>query len=122
MRYVAAMVRYHRGPLPKLDDSPFVGLTSQQRSQLIPLIGVLRLANAFDEDHEGIVKQIGVENNEGTMVIEVAGLQNFSPLGERVARARYLLESACRLPIIIRPLAVKTPTSARRQRRERSQP
>ncbi len=122
MRYVAAMVRYHRGPLPKLDDSPFVGLTSQQRSQLIPLIGVLRLANAFDEDHEGIVKQIEVENKEGTMVIEVPGLQNFSPVGERVARARYLLESACRLAIIVRPLTATTPTSPRRRRPERSQP
>jgi CHAD domain-containing protein len=121
-RYVAAIVRYHRGALPKLDESPLVGLTAKQRSELMPLIGVVRLANAFDEEHEGVVKKIGVEIKDGTLVIEAQGLEAFGSTGERIARARYLLESACLLPIIVRPVPAQTTATPVRPAQTRRRP
>ncbi len=107
MLSVAALVRHHRGTLPKTDDSSLVRLDAKGRSQLMPLLGVLRLANAFDEEHEHCVTNLKVERDNNSLNVTVSGLQPFSATAERLALARYLLESVCGCAIIIRPAARK---------------
>jgi CHAD domain-containing protein len=103
MRGVAAMVRHHRGALPLASDSSFVGLPAKRRSEVMALLGILRLANAFDEAHDYKVTDASVELENGGLVILARGLQEFSSTAQRVARARYLLESMCKRPIMISP-------------------
>ena len=101
---VAVVARLHRGPLPVEGDSSFVGLTTKRRKELLPVAGILRLANAFDWEHDGVIRRIAVERQNASLIIYGEGLIEISPLAERLARARYLLEASCGLPLLIRPL------------------
>ncbi len=114
---VAALARYHRGGLPKNGDPHFVGLTAKRRSELLPVMGILRLANAFDAGHDRKVTRLSVDQRDGMLNVYGQGLQEISPAAERLARARYLLEATSGLAIRIRPLLAKPATSSRVARR-----
>jgi len=113
LRCVAAVARYHRGALPQTGDSYFVGLSAKRRSQLLPIIGILRLANAFDSAHDRRVARISVEQRDGMLAVYGQGLEEMSPTAERLARARYLLEATCAVAIRIRTLSTKPAASSR---------
>jgi CHAD domain-containing protein len=114
LRCVGVIARYHRGALPRVDDSYFVGLTPKRRSELLPLLGMLRLANACDFEHDRAISRITIEFQNGAVALYAEGLQPISPSAERIARARYLLETACQLPIVIRSLPAKVAASSRK--------
>ncbi len=107
LQCVAVIARYHGGALPQTSNSSFVGLPSKRRRDLLPIAGVLRLADAFDFSHDRAIDRISVEQGDGMVVIYAHGLQEISPTGERLARARYLLETTCGIPVMIRPQAIK---------------
>jgi hypothetical protein len=107
MRSVAALVRHHRGALPHAGDSSFVGLTVKRRREVMALLGILRLANAFDESHNQTVSDLSVELRNGGLVVSAKGLQKLSVVAQRIARARYLLESVCKQPIMIAALPAR---------------
>src|SRR5271167_4741865 len=117
LRCVAAIARYHRGGLPKKADSHFVGLNAKRCLELLPVIGILRLANAFDAAHDRRVTRISVEQRDGMLDVYGEGLEEISATAERLARARYLLEATSGLAIRIRPLPIKPATSSRGARR-----
>ena len=113
IRCVAAVARYHRGALPQTGNSYIVGLSARRRSELLPVMGILRLANAFDALHDRKVTRISVEQRDGMLNIYGQGLEEISPAAEHLARARYLLEATCGLAIRIRALPAKPATSSR---------
>jgi CHAD domain-containing protein len=112
---VAAVARLHRGKLPQEHDSSFVGLDAQRRKRLLVLGGILRLANAFDWDHEGRISRVSAEQRDGLIVLQGEGLQPLGRAAERLARERYLLETAFGMPVVIRPLTAKPVSSARKR-------
>jgi CHAD domain-containing protein len=112
-RCVALVARYHRGGLPQKNGSYYVGLNARRRSHLLPIIGILRLANAFDSAHDGKVARVSLEPKDGTLYVYGQGLEEISATAERLARARYLLEATSGLAIRIRPLPVKPAASSR---------
>ena len=114
MHCVAALVRYHRGALPVASNSSFVGLTSKQRKQVMTLIGILRLANALDETHDESISELTIDGRNGSLLIDAEGLQQFSRNAEHIARARYLLETILRQPILVRPSPKKKTAPTRR--------
>jgi len=114
MHAVAILVRYHRGALPVTTNSSFVGLTAKRRKDLLPIIGVLRLANAFDDEHEENISAIKVECHSGEVVVYAEGLRRISRQAERIARARYLLEMTSRRPITVRPWSEAAAVSRRK--------
>jgi exopolyphosphatase/pppGpp-phosphohydrolase len=110
MRWVAVAVRYYRGTLPQNGSSWFVGLNSRRRAELIAVIGMLRLADALDDAHDHSISKLVIESHAGAVILYGDGLQRpqeISPRGERIARARYLLETACDKAIMPRPLPAK---------------
>jgi hypothetical protein len=113
LRWVAVTARYHQGALPRMADSYFVGLSTKRRSELLPVIGMLRLANAFDFDHDRSIARVSVGRQNDVVVLYAQGLQEISPSAERIARARYLLEATCRLPIMIQSLPSKVALPSR---------
>jgi len=113
LRCVAAVARYQSGALPQTDDSYFVGLSAKRRAELLPIIGILRLANAFDSSHDGRITRISLEQRDGMLAVYGQGLEEMSPAAERLARARYLLEATCGLAIRIRALPAKPAASSR---------
>jgi CHAD domain-containing protein len=122
MLSVAALVRHHRGALPTADDSSFVGLNAKTRAHVMPLLGILRLANAFDEEHDHCMADLRVERENGSLVVIATGLQPLSATAERLARARYLLESICNCPIMIRAAEKKALPVVRQARTRRRIP
>ncbi len=99
---MANVARYHRGALPqapRLRDLPM-----KQRKLITLLAGILRLANSLDSDHDGCIKRIKVRQDERHILIQAEGLRLDSPLAERIAGARHLLEITCDLPVLVRPM------------------
>jgi CHAD domain-containing protein len=103
---MASVARYHRGALPQasqLRDIPIA-----QRKIITLLAGILRLANALDDAHDGQIQRIKVSQNAGYIVIQAQGLRVDSVLAERIAAARHLLEINCGLPVLVRPMLTRT--------------
>lgn len=101
LQMLAALVRYHRGALPLFGSSHIVAIARERRSELMLLMGVLRLANALDDQHDGKVSRLTVVQQDGAVVLSVQGLPKMSRKAEHVARARYLLETLCGCPFVI---------------------
>jgi hypothetical protein len=66
--------------------------------------GILRLANALDNNHDGSIQRVRVLKSDGFIVIRAQGLVADSPLAETIAGARHLLEIICGLPFLVQPL------------------
>jgi exopolyphosphatase/pppGpp-phosphohydrolase len=112
LQAVAIIARYHRGALAPASNAIFAGIPAKRRAELLTLAGVLRLANAFDLTHEKTRASVSVDKRDGMLVISGPGFEEISPLAERLARARYLLEATCKIPIAVRPHALQKPVTA----------
>lgn len=104
LRTVAAVARYHRGALPNARQKSLIQLPSAMRASVIRLAGILRLANAFDLQHEQRVRKLHVGRQNGILVVKAEGYEELGPTSERVAAGRYLLETVCEMPIFVRSL------------------
>jgi hypothetical protein len=103
LQCVAIVAHYHRGGLPPSNHPIFAGLPAHRRGELMPLAGVLRLANALDDRHDQRISSLALEKRNGMLVVHAQGLTSVvSPFGEQLARARYLLESCIRMPIVFK--------------------
>jgi len=108
LQSVAIVAHYHRGGLPPSNHPIFAGLPAQRRTELLPLAGVLRLANALDDAHDQRVTSVILEPRNGVLMIYAQGLtSSVNPFGEQLARARYLLECSIRMPITLKPLTLR---------------
>lgn len=108
LQCIAIVAHYHRGSLPPSDHPIFAGLTSQRRNELLPLAGMLRLANMLDDLHDQRISSVTLERRDGTLVMFAQGLTTaINPFGERLAQARYLLESCTKMPIVLKPLPAR---------------
>jgi CHAD domain-containing protein len=102
---IAYVARHHRGALPGRSQNGLLrGLRAAARHEAQGLAGVLRLANALDAGHEGTIRRLKVHRLKDFVVVYAEGLDIRSPLAERIAGARHLLEISCGLPILVRPV------------------
>jgi hypothetical protein len=72
------------------------------------LAGILRLANALDDEHDGQIQSIKVNQNSNYILIRAQGLRQDSLLAEKIAAGRHLLEITCGLPVLVRPMPTRT--------------
>jgi CHAD domain-containing protein len=100
---VGAVARYHRGALPRPEHKCLRQLPPSVRPSIIRLAGVLRLANAFDLSHDCKIRDLRVERSNGTVVVHSDGYSPTGPTAERIAAARYLLETSCEIAVLVRP-------------------
>ncbi len=106
LEIVALAARYHRRALPRPTHKGFRSLPSALQQATLFLGGVVRLANAFDWNHDNAIPYVKVENPAGTVVIYPEGYNEEEPFASRLAGAKHLLEIACH-----RPLLILSPTS-----------
>jgi len=112
IRITALVARYHRGALPKETQKRFAGL-SQSKKRLVQFLGgLLRLACACDEEHDGQIRRIEVASLSPVLTLRADGYSEASSLAERLAAARHLLELAYHRPVFILPLTEKSPARA----------
>jgi len=113
LQCVAMVAHYHRGSLPPTNHPIFEGISAERRSELMPLAGVLRLANALDELHDQRVSAVELKLHNGALTLYARGLgSSISPFGEQLAQARYLLESCLKMPIAVKPAPRRKTTSS----------
>jgi CHAD domain-containing protein/HD superfamily phosphodiesterase len=104
--HLAAVVsRYHRGALPRAGQVSLRGLTPAQRQNVLRLAGILRLADAFDADRDGRIQRLGVEEQNGFLVVAAQGYASRDRMAEGIARARHLLEMVYRRPVMVKAVA-----------------
>ncbi len=100
MQAVAIIARYHRGSLSPVTHPMFSGVPVRSRVQILRLAGILRLAVALEGAAKSHEFQPIVCRKDGAIVVTVDGLDaHVGPIGERLARAKYLLEASCKAPI-----------------------
>jgi len=113
---VGLIGRYHRGALPGTQAS-YSSLPSPARATVDALAGILRLADRLDEDHDQSIARIHVEHPDGFVLIYADGYRELTRSAERIAAARYLLETVCGLPILLRPGDAPASASQKQARR-----
>ena len=118
MARIGLIARYHRGALPSA--AKLRALPLEQRKQTRMLAGILRLANAFDADHDGAIRRIKVSKPGDYLVIQADGLNLESGLAEKIAGARHLLEMSCGIPVMVRSMPAAK-SSLRKKRVSRKQ-
>jgi CHAD domain-containing protein len=100
MQAVAIIARYHRGGLSSTTHPMFSGIPVRSRSQILRLAGILRLAVALHDAAESRERQPVVSRKDGMIVVVADGLDaHVGPTGEHLARAKYLLEATCKMPV-----------------------
>src|SRR6059036_3020187 len=103
LQLAAIVVRYHRGVLPNGRRTIWKALPFPQRRSILRLIGILRLANAFDADHQRRVRRLMVTSRNGFLSIAADNYSSRSRVAEAVAAERHVLELVYRRPILIKP-------------------
>ena len=100
LEIAALIARFHRGALPVSSDGSFAGLSETQKRQTIMLAGILRLIDAVDGQLNGKVRSLEVEQTAELIRVWAKGNIENKP-SERIAAARYLLETAYQRPVIV---------------------
>ena len=119
----AIVARFHDGALPTRSHKTLRDLLPDEQRITIQLSAILRLANALDVAHDGLVRSVKIENalapkrrpngflrkpsvlgrNEA-LVIAAEGYSQESPTAQTIAAERYLLETVLRRPVVVKPL------------------
>lgn len=72
-KIVAAIARYHRKTQPGLQHEFFRELTLEDRQSVTRLSAMLRLAEALDAEHGGMVEQLQVRLSKNKVVLTIVG-------------------------------------------------
>ena len=101
LKTVGMVARYHRGALPFAH--PAYARMARAKQHTVALLGgILRLAEAVENGGHGSVRRIKLERHNGFVVLHAEGYPATGRRPERIAAGRYLLETACGLPILVR--------------------
>jgi CHAD domain-containing protein/HD superfamily phosphodiesterase len=126
----AIVARFHHGALPTGSHKLLRDLFPQDLKLTIQLAAVLRLANAFDTEHDGHIRRVKVENIPAVMkdrkrpadglprkivglaknealVISAEGYSASSPTAQTIAAERYLLETVLKRPVVVKAASIR---------------
>jgi CHAD domain-containing protein/HD superfamily phosphodiesterase len=125
MQRAAVIARFHCGALPTRSHKAVRDLLPDEQKVVIRLAAILRLANAFDAEHDGHIRRVRVEHSVGrthrrqrrtngflrkpaplgrneALVISADGYTPASPTAQTIAAERYLLETVLRRPVVVK--------------------
>jgi exopolyphosphatase/guanosine-5'-triphosphate,3'-diphosphate pyrophosphatase len=68
---IAQATRYHRKGPPKDSDDEFRALSASKRQTVRALSGILRVADALDRSHFGVVRDITAQRRDGRLVLQL---------------------------------------------------
>jgi len=120
----AIVARFHCGVLPTRSHKALRDLLAEEQKTVIRLAAILRLANAFDSQHNGQIRSVKIENVAPTLrrmngfkrkpaplgkneavIVAAEGYTDGTPAAQTIAAERYLLETVLRRPVMVTPLA-----------------
>ncbi len=113
---IALVARGHRKQVPKPSAPELAGVTPEKRKLVRGLAALLRVADALDRTHFGVVKSVDVGKAAGKIVLHVdAGAENGELELWAAERRVDLLSRLLERPVVLRPVA-----SARARARRRA--
>jgi hypothetical protein len=121
MTRAAIVARFHAGALPSRSHKALRDMLPEEQKITIQLSAILRLANAFDNAHDGHIRRVKIENMDmgkrrtngflrkmvrlGPNEALIIGAEGFVPgsaTAQAVAAERYLLETVLRSPVVVK--------------------
>jgi exopolyphosphatase/guanosine-5'-triphosphate,3'-diphosphate pyrophosphatase len=113
---IAQAARGHRKQSPKLDSPDLKSLSPAKRRVIRGLAAILRVADALDRSHFGVVKNIEVRYSPGRLIVEVDSkrekadlelwtCQRRTNLLSRLLDRRVVLQRQSCLPLYLPPTA-----------------
>jgi exopolyphosphatase/guanosine-5'-triphosphate,3'-diphosphate pyrophosphatase len=72
LEIIALTARYHRKAPPKAADPEFRALPQKARQTVRALAAILRLADAFDRSHYGVVRDVTVARRSDRVILQLA--------------------------------------------------
>ncbi len=99
LNILAIVARYHRGALPNARHKAFSPVPPKQMASILLLCGILRLAAAFGRVQQKHIPQLVLKRTAEVLQVEAQGYSETDEGAETLAAARYLLETACHMPI-----------------------
>jgi CHAD domain-containing protein len=111
MQRAAIVARFHTGALPTRNHKALRDLLPPEQKTTIQLAAILRLANALDAEHNGLIRSLRVEKTangssrvpSGCVVVTAEGYSQRSATARVVAGERHLLETILHRPVLIKP-------------------
>jgi len=107
----AFLARYHRGSLPQTNHRAFRELRAHQRKLALYLAGILRIADATEEDNGAPATRIRAEILQGSVQLLIPDFNPLSSKAASVALAKHMLESACKKPMLVKSVKPERSTS-----------
>jgi len=111
---VAVIARYHCGAEPRAKHKIYDDLAPDAQSMVRTLAGILRIADALDEAHNGSVRRIEVRSNPEYLLIRAAGWEESEENAAVIGGRKHLLESTLSRPIIVRAAPTREPATITR--------
>jgi hypothetical protein len=109
---IALVARGHRKQAPKPSDPELQALPGSKRKLVRGLAALLRIADALDRTHFGVVKSLNVEKAAGRILIEVdAGAENAELELWAAERRIDLLSRLLDRPVVLRAARTARPRS-----------
>ncbi|HUI39025.1 MAG TPA: CHAD domain-containing protein [Candidatus Nitrosotalea sp.] len=107
---VAIVARYHCGAEPRDKHPSYGALAPEGRSFVRMLAGILRVADALDDEHDGAVRRLEIQSHAEYVLIRASGWQETEQSAATIGGRKHLLESALGRPIIVRANSAREPT------------
>ncbi|WP_428770103.1 HD domain-containing protein [Treponema sp. HNW] len=93
IQVVALVARYHNGPLRRLSEEAFVTLPRSDRTLVLKLAAILRIADALDRSHSQHITDIRIILKEDSLIIKIPRSYNMNLEKTALAEKADLFES-----------------------------
>jgi CHAD domain-containing protein len=137
MTRAAVVARFHAGALPTRSHKALRDMLPEEQKITIQLAAILRLANAFDNAHDGHVRRVKIENVDAArrrtngflrkpvrlgpneaLIIGAEGFVPGSATAQATAAERYLLETVLRRPVVVKAMKSAEPRRVVREAKQ----
>ena len=98
---LANLVRYHRKSLPKREHYHYSILPPQEQHRVMWLGGMLRIADNLDHGHRGLVQDLRVQWDQGTLHVGALASEDVGMEIEHAQQLRGMLEEASGLEVMV---------------------
>ena len=108
---IANLVRYHRKTLPTIEHTAYGILSDEDKRRVNLLAPLLRIADALDRSHQGLVKELFCDLRDDAVVIYVGAEEEMPVEAAALARKGDMFREVYRRDVQLRVLRPRLPSA-----------